>query len=448
MDQSWFRTSKDVDWLKQQYFNDDSNIIRIKKGEYLLKPDTRNERLFLIISGTLDGYIGESLEDPFKIFSSTKDMFIGVFSFFSSEHMSYSTVIAKEDSEVRYIDRSQPEVREAEFAKHFLPVIVNEIYLRQLVASKLSVERHAAIKKLAESEKMSTLGQLAAGIAHELNNALGVVQRNTVWLTENLNEYFRQEESAIYPFFKNSVENGQRHSSNMIRTRRKEIEKKYRLSPMMSKKLAKSGVGDEEIELIIKNGLNEFIPIKFMIDTGLSLHDMGVAARQGAHVVKSVKELGSTHKVEVVVTNIEETIREALALTKNMLIGVKLSTETEVDATILAHRGDLVQIWINLLKNASESLKGSNTENPEIAIKISEKSRNYIITITDNGPGISKELLPTIFQPNVTTKVDGLSFGFGLGLSIIKKIVESYEGAVSVSSIPGRTTFLVQLPKK
>ena len=202
MDPTWFENSKDVDWLKAQYFSDQTRIISLKTGEVLLRPDDLNDKLFLIDEGRLNGYIGHE-GSQYEIFSSTSNMFIGVFSFFSPEHKSYSTVIAQEDSVLRYLDRSQSIVKEAEFAQHFLPVVVNEIYLRQLVASELSIEREQAIRKLAETENMRTLGQLAAGTAHELNNALGVVHRNTEWLSRNFRGYFMENESENFNFFRN-----------------------------------------------------------------------------------------------------------------------------------------------------------------------------------------------------------------------------------------------------
>jgi signal transduction histidine kinase len=446
MDPTWFQNSKDVDWLKQQYFNDENKTISLKKGEVLLEPDSDNDRLFLIIKGRLNGYIGRE-GSQYEIFSSSKDMFIGVFSFFSPEHKSYSTVIAQEDSTLKYIERKQPVVKEAEFAQHFLPVVVNEIYLRQLIASELSLEREQAIKRLADSENMRTLGQLAAGTAHELNNALGVVHRNTEWLSRGLRSYFMEHEPGIFNFFRNSIEKGQKHSSNKVRERRKEIEKQYNLSPVMAKKLAKSNVDNEEIDMLIKLGMNKFKEIQFMIDAGLALHDMGVAANQAAHVVKSIRELGSTHKVDLFNTSITETINEALALTKNILRDINLQFDHDKDFNILAHRGDLVQVWINLIKNASESLSNAKTEDPSIHIKLDDAGSKFLVVISDNGPGIEKDLLPKIFQPNVTTKVSGLSFGFGLGLSIVNKIIDSYRGQVSVNSRPGNTEFIVQLPK-
>lgn len=447
MDESWFKKSEDVAWLKELYFKEEAKSIFLTKGEVLLTPDSFNDRLFIIWEGELTGYIYDEYGGSFEIFKSYKDMFVGVYSFFSSTHQSYSKVVASKDTTVRFIDRSQPEVSVPQFAQHFLPVVVNEIYLRQLLAQKISMEKQAMLKKLALSEKMSTLGQLASGIAHELNNAIGIIQQNTDWLAHNLKEYIKKKDQPFFSFFTKSFKNGHQVSSSLVRERRKEIERKFSLSTRLSKQLAKSSIDDDQIKILIDNGLNEFKSIRFMIETGLALHDLKLAAKQSSRVVRSIRELGSTSKIEMINTGLSETVKEALTLTKKMLSNVKLSLIYETNGRILANPGDLVQVWINLIKNATESLAIHKTIDPEIEVKTWEDELNYFVSIRDNGVGIPPELLPKIFQPNVTTKVSGLSFGLGLGLSILKKVVESYQGSVSVTSVPQNTCFVVQLPK-
>ena len=71
----------------------------------------------------------------------------------------------------------------------------------------------------------------------------------------------------------------------------------------------------------------------------------------------------------------------------------------------------------------------------------------WILLITDNGPGIPPQLKEKIFQPNFTTKKNGLSFGLGLGLSIVMRLVSSYSGRIDVDSQTGKTTFKITLPK-
>ena len=68
------------------------------------------------------------------------------------------------------------------------------------------------------------------------------------------------------------------------------------------------------------------------------------------------------------------------------------------------------------------------------------------VSLIDNGPGIPDEIKDKIFQPNFTTKKGGLSFGLGLGLSIVQRLVDSYNGKIEVSSRKGKTSFTVKIP--
>jgi C4-dicarboxylate-specific signal transduction histidine kinase len=114
--------------------------------------------------------------------------------------------------------------------------------------------------------------------------------------------------------------------------------------------------------------------------------------------------------------------------------------------TIIAHTNDWTQVWVNLIKNALEALSNSTTDQPRIKITSFSKAKYIVIAIEDNGPGIPKALSQKIFQPNVTTKINGLTFGLGLGLSIVQRIVQSYNGEISVKSKEGQTIFTIQIP--
>jgi len=76
----------------------------------------------------------------------------------------------------------------------------------------------------------------------------------------------------------------------------------------------------------------------------------------------------------------------------------------------------------------------------------SAKENEIEIQVIDNGPGIPKEVLPKIFEPSFTTKSNGLSFGLGLGLPTVQRLVESYNGKIKVETKPGNTTFTVSIP--
>ena len=94
--------------------------------------------------------------------------------------------------------------------------------------------------------------------------------------------------------------------------------------------------------------------------------------------------------------------------------------------------GVLVTILGNLIENATESLDRSTWKQKEIAVSIREKPDSLLLCVEDTGPGILPELLPFIFEPNVSTKGDG----HGIGLSRIRELVNLYHGQIRVESEP------------
>jgi C4-dicarboxylate-specific signal transduction histidine kinase len=431
--------------LKKLYFSDESKRILLKKGETLLTEAARNNRLYLVLEGKLDCYLKDDNGKLYEVQQSTKNMFLGVYSFFSYEQTSYLTVIAAEDTRLAFIEKNAEQENNERFARDFLPVIVHEIYLRQVLSLKMSKERQAAVKKLYESEKIILLGQLAAGLAHELNNAVGILERNTEWLITELSEFLKRKN--LIDLFLSALEGGQKRSTVQIRERREHLETHFGLTTKLAKQLAKTALTMPEIEKLIGTGLKDFDTIHQITEAAIVLHDMRIAAGHATHVVMSVRDLGSNRNAMPVETSLYDTINKALTLTKNLTKQVNVKIDKQTEGTLWASPGDLVQIWVNLIKNACESMVLSGTPQPSLSILIHEEDAAYTVTIADNGGGISPDILKRIFEPSFTTKVNGLSFGLGLGLSIVKKIVDSYKGSVRVTSKTGETAFIVQLPK-
>ena len=101
----------------------------------------------------------------------------------------------------------------------------------------------------------------------------------------------------------------------------------------------------------------------------------------------------------------------------------------------------LTRIVTNLVKNATQAL--SEKENPLIEVKVKQKNNKVIITVSDNGKGIEEAHKAQIFEPKFTTK----SSGMGLGLAMVKNIIEAYKGTISFTSELGKgTVFTVVLP--
>jgi CRP-like cAMP-binding protein len=273
-------------WLRKRFFSDPNRCLDLKTGDKLLQPGQYNERLFMVVEGLLVGSIENEEGRPYEIFRSGPGKIVGAYSFFSDAHRSYSTVVAEEPSRVAYIERSALKMGTPEnqdFAEQILPAVVDEIYLRQLQAHQLTIEREEAREQLARMEKLAALGQMAAGLAHELNNAIGVINNNAVWLADRMREYLSEKDSnGMFPFFEIGLESGITLSSAEVRQRSRELESRFQLSANQSKNLAKTGISNESLERFGRN-LPQYIDrISYYFETGRVLNDMLHASEHAA----------------------------------------------------------------------------------------------------------------------------------------------------------------------
>ena len=138
--------------------------------------------------------------------------------------------------------------------------------------------------------------------------------------------------------------------------------------------------------------------------------------------------------------DLNELIREVLGLYESS--SAAIDTELAGDlGPVLGDATQLRQIIHNLLRNAEDALEGR--DDARIVIRTARGLRHAWLTIADNGPGFPVELLPRIFEPYVTTKARGT----GLGLPIVKKIVEEHQGSIEISNAPeGGARIVIRLP--
>ncbi len=435
--------------LISAYFSDPEKRMILEEGMTIMHQGEENERLFLVLSGSFAGYVDNPEGDAIPFFQLQPGMFAGVQSFFSRTYISSTTIIAQERSEVAYIEREQQTIANEgneSLLEQFMPVVVADLAYRQQLAHTASVDKAQTLKKLIASEKMASLGQMAAGIAHELNNAVAVLQTNTRWLAEQLPILIPALKGDAKTLFLRGLNDGRKMSTSEIRKRRKALQDRWGLSASICDKIAETGLSDEDLP-------NSPEAIAALIDRlggfweiGATLNGMQLAADHAAHVAKSVKTLGAHHSTRHPDVDVNDSLREAITLLRSPLRKVTVASELNPVSGITANKGELVQIWVNLIRNACESLQQEKTAAATIGIRSREEKGAIIVEISDNGPGIPAETLPKIFHPDFTTKVSGLSFGLGLGLSIVQRLVESYQGNVQVESNREKTVFIVQLP--
>ncbi|EGQ9212358.1 cyclic nucleotide-binding domain-containing protein [Vibrio sp. D415a] len=432
-----------LDALVQRYFNHLERRLTVLSGSVLIEQAGYNDRLYYVLSGELAGYYAEDDKKPIQVFSASQGAFIGVHSFFSGTWTASSTVIAQTDVELAWIQRDTPAVEEATYGPlttQFMPVMVNELSRRQRRAMQEALAKEKALQKLHTAEKMTTLGQLAAGIAHELNNAIGVVSSKSERLETVIMELLEEVHPEASQFFDFGLMQGQKVSSSEARKRGRHFEKYYGLTKEVARDLARAVPNNFLSEHWLKRPEEA---IRFW-QMGRDLHDLRIASKHTVGIVRSVKQLGRTDIDLDEAININDSINRALALLQSDLRRVSVRFSPADLPAFIGSQTELVQVWVNILKNACDAL--GETEKPGIEIHTRESKGKILVTIANNGPEIDEATRRKIFRPNFTTKKGGLSFGLGLGLSIVKRIIAGYNGSIVVKSDSEKTIFRIKLP--
>lgn len=277
----------------------------------------------------------------------------------------------------------------------------NDLERRNEELRRTNAELERLQTQIVQSEKMASLGQLAAGVAHELNNPAGFIHGNI----EMLDECTRglAQLLSFYETVQLDPEQAER-----VRRIKDEIDYQHTLA-----------------------------------DLSTIIADCREGAERIRDVVQNLRTFSRLDEAEFKKVDIHEGLESTLRLLSRYYSvgGVTLARDYGELPLVDCYAGQLNQVWLNLLVNAAHAVKGGG----EVHIRTRRAGERVSVRISDTGCGIAPENLTRIFDPFFTTKPVGE--GTGLGLSVTYSIIERHGGTISVESEPGLgAAFTVTIP--
>lgn len=320
--------------------------------------------------------------------------------------------------------------------------------------------------KLIQSEKMASLGQLISGIIHEINNPVSAIHAASQELLDIIKDKNKFNISEIADCL-TKISDSEKLNIEELYWECMEASESFLIQDYRAKKkkaedlFKQLNIKDEDFrELIIDIGVSEkldkfsdllvnpitrkLLSYMFMrIQMGSIAETVTVAGERTSKLIAALKNFSRFNALSPKLpVNLKDTIEITLILHHySIKKGVQLIRDYTCEPTILGYKDDLPHIWSNLIHNSLQAMNYRGI----LSIKIEKLNSEAIVTITDNGPGISEEAQKKIFEPFFTTKQIGE--GTGLGLDIVKKIVYKHSGRIEFTSRPGETVFKVILPE-
>ena len=339
---------------------------------------------------------------------------------------------------------------------------INQLKLQTRDLEITVKELKLAQQQLIQQEKLAALGQLVAGVAHEINTPLGAIQasagNNTKALIAaiaelpKISEYLNPTEKTLFfKLIKDAIESKPIFSSSEKRPLKRQIAselKEYQIDNARS-------IADLLIDIGITKEIDSYLPllhhekVNWTLDLAYNLtrllnnnQTILTSVEKASKVVFALKNYARFDtSEEMQLAQVQDGLETVLEIYHNQLKhNIEIIRDYQNVPEILCYPDELIQVWTNLIHNGIQAMK----EGGILTLTTALENEGIKVAITDSGSGIPPRVKDKIFEAFFTTKPTGE--GSGLGLHISKKIVDKHNGTIAVKSQPGHTQFTVWLP--
>ena len=421
-------------------------------GEFLFKKGDPSDYMHIVIEGEFEVY---QITDRGRKF----------FTEFNEGEITSQLPYSRLNSAVGFGEATKPSTVFRLHKDCFRTMISDHFELTRGLVHRMTSRVRNFTTMQVQNEKLAALGKLSAGLAHELNNPASAMVRSAGELSKNLKkgpdsfkkilkiDLTEKEVEGIQTLLMSKLDRPMPQHSMMKRNELEEDMADWLEAHGESngfdyaEHFVAFGFEVEEMEDLYQLiGTKHLTPTLEWMNGQLEIvrvvREIEGAAKRIGELVGSIKKYSymdrDSDRQEV---DINEGIRSTLTMLAHKARKNKVSVEEEFQDDLSKVRGlpgELNQVWTNLLDNALDAME----ENGGKLVVRTASDDNYInVWIRDSGPGIPEDIVNHIFEPFFTTKEQGK--GTGLGLDIVKKIIDQHKADIRVKSQPGNTEFKI-----